>query len=130
MAKDCRTTLKCNECESERHISAMHPGTAPWSLGEQLQHAAEDEQSGECEPRTPPIVTSKCTEICGGSTKARSCSKICLVKVYHANNPSEVHRVYAILDDQSNRSFVKPQFFDLLDINSSASPILLKHAPA
>lgn len=126
MAKDCRTTLKCNECESDRHISAMHPGTAPWSLGEQLQHAAEDEQSRECEPRTPPIVTSKCTEICSGSTKARSCSKICLVKVYHANNPSKVHRVYAILEDQSNRSLVKPQFFDLLDINSSASPFTLK----
>lgn len=67
-----------------------------------------------------------CTEICGGAPKPRSCSKICLVKVSHTDHPSKSHRVYAVLDDQSNRSLVKSGFFNLLDINSSASPYTLK----
>ena len=126
MAKDCKATLKCVECESGKHTSAMHPGPAPWSFGRQAEHSPEDRQSGESEDFAPPIVTSKCTEICGGAPKPRSCSKICLVKVSHADYPSKCHRVYAVLDDQSNRSLVKSEFFNLLDINSSASPYTLK----
>lgn len=126
MAKDCKNTLKCIECESDKHISAMHPGPAPWSFGGQAEHSPEDKQSGEREDFVPPIVTSKCTEICGGSPTPRSCSKISLVKVFHADNPSKSHRVYAVLDDQSNRSLVKSEFFNLLDINSSESPYTLK----
>ena len=126
MAKDCKTTLKCIEYESDKHTSAMHPGPAPWSFGGQAEHSPEDEQSGESEELAPPIVTSKCTEICGGAPRPRSCSKICLVKVSHADYPNKSHRVYAVLDDQSNRSLVKSEFFNLLDINSSASPYTLK----
>ena len=121
-----KITLKCVECESDKHTSAMHPGPAPWSFGGQAEHSPEDKQSGESEDIAPPIVTSKCTEICGGAPKPRSCSKICLVKVSHADYPSKCHRVYAVLDDQSNRSLVKSEFFNLLDSNSSASPYTLK----
>lgn len=130
MAKDCKATLKCVECESDKHTSAMHPGPAPWSFGGQAERSPEDKQSGESEDLAPPIVTSKCTEICGGAPKPRSCSKICLVKVSHADYPSKCHRVYAVLDDQSNRSLVKSEFFNLLDINSSASPYTLKTCPS
>lgn len=126
MAKDCKTTLKCVECASDKHISAMHPGPAPWSFGGQAEHSPEDMQSRESEGLAAPIVTSKCTEICGGAPKPRSCSKICLVKVFHADNPSKSHRVYAVLDDQSNRSLVKSEFFSVLDIDSTASPYTLK----
>ena len=28
LAKDCQATLKCSECDSERHCSAMHPDTS------------------------------------------------------------------------------------------------------
>lgn len=63
MAKDCKATLKCVECESDKHTSAMHPGPAPWSFGGQAERSPEDKQSGESEDLAPPIVTSKCTEI-------------------------------------------------------------------
>lgn len=126
MAKDCKSTLQCKECESDKHITAMHPGPAPWSLGDLAEQMPEGMQSRESEDLTPPIVTSKCTEICGGAPKPRYCSKICLVNVYPADHPSNSHRVYAVLDDQSNCSLVKSQFFNLLDINSSASPYTLK----
>lgn len=126
MAKDCKIQPKCVECYSDRHISALHPGPAPWSVGGQAEHSPEDKQSGENEEVSSPIVTSKCTEICGGDPNPRSCSKICLVKVFHADRPSKSHRVYAVLDDQSNRSLVKSEFFSLLDIDSVASPYTLK----
>lgn len=126
MAKDCKTTLKCVECESDKHTSAMHPGPAAWLLGGQTEHSPGDKQSGESEDLAPPIVTSKCTDICGGTPRPRSCSKICLVKVSHADHPSKSHRVYAVLDDQSNRSLVKSEFFDLLDIKGRATPYTLK----
>ena len=126
MAKDCKATLKCKECESNKHPSAMHPGPAPWSRNEHTEQTPEDEQSGEGEEPTSPVVTSKCTEICGGAPKPRSCSKICLVNMYHADHPSKSLRVYAVLDDQSNRSLVKSQFFDLLDIKGSTSTYTLK----
>lgn len=126
MAKDCKATLKCIECESDKHTSAMHPGPAPWSSGGQVGHSPGNEQSGENEELAPPIVNSKCTEICGNAPRPRSCSKICLVKVSHADHPSESHKVYVVLDDQSNRSLVKSEFFTLLNINSSASPYTLK----
>lgn len=133
IAKDCKTALKCKECESDQHTSAMHPGPAPWSPHGQTGHSPGNdqsreqggEQSGEREAATP-VVTSKCTEICGDAPQPRSCSKICLVKVSHTDNPSNSHRVYAVLDDQSNRSLVKSEFFSLLGINSGASPYTLK----
>lgn len=101
----------------------MHPGPAPWSLG---ALPAENEQSGEPEEQAPPEVTSMCTEICGGAPKPRSCSKICLVNVYQAEHPNRSHRVYAMLDNQSNRSLAKSQFFDLFGLNGSTSPYTLR----
>lgn len=41
----------------------------------------------------------------------RSCSKICLVKVYPAGQPDQAIRLYAIYDEQSNRSLVRSKFF-------------------
>lgn len=65
IAKDCKATLKCKECESVKHTSAVHPGLAPWSLG---VLTAENEQGKE------PEVTSMCMEVCGGAPKTRTCS--------------------------------------------------------
>ncbi len=52
--------------------------------------------------------------------------KSCLVSVHHVDHPSKSHRVYAVQDDQSNGSLIKSQFYDLLDINSSASSYTLR----
>lgn len=67
-----------------------------------------------------------CTEVCGESLSARSCSKICLVKVHPKGYPGKTTRVYAILDDQSNRSLAKSEFFDIFNIKGSVSPNTLR----
>ena len=67
---------------------------------------------------------------CGGRgalrLSAKSCSKICLVKVYPKENPERAIKMYAMLDDQSNRSLATSEFFELYGICSSAFPYTLK----
>ena len=123
IAKDCKVRIKCSECESDKHTSAMHPGRAPWPLG---TPAAANAQSGEPEEHPSPDVTSMCTEICGGAPKPRSCSKVCLVNVYQIHNPNISYRVYVVLDHQCNRSLAKSQLFDLFNINGSTAPYTLR----
>lgn len=119
VAKDCKLSVKCRECDSEKHVSALHPGPAPWSC-----------EKAKCEPEQQkddlPNVISKCTEICSSSPQPRSCSKICLVKAYPSNQRNKMQHVYAVLDDQSNRSLAKSQFFDLFGIETNLSPYTLK----
>ena len=123
MAKDCKATVKCKECDSERHISALHPGPAPW-LTEASPTQRED--GGEPEPNEETEITAKCTDICNKAPRPRSCAKISLVSVYPANNPDNAHRMYVVLDDQSNRSLAKPEFFNLFNIHGEVTSYTLK----
>lgn len=45
MTIDCKTSLKCMECESDKHTSATHSGSAPWSFVGQAEHSPEAKQS-------------------------------------------------------------------------------------
>lgn len=71
-------------------------------------------------------MNSACTKVCGEGSSAKSCSKICLVRVYPKGRPEAAVKMYAMLDDQSNRSLVRSEFFKLFCINSLASPYLMK----
>ena len=115
LAKDCKIAVKCNECDSDRHSSAMHPGPAPGHRRSSPLHTT-----------APPAVSSQCTEVYSKGLTARSCSKICLVKVYPQNRPESAVKMYAILDDQSNRSLARSEFFDLFSIHGSPSLYSLK----
>lgn len=117
MAKDCKVSVRCRECDSDRHVSALHPGPAP------LQH--EEAKADPEQQEEQPDVTSKCTEIFGTSPQRRSCSKICLVNVYPINHPTKAQCLYAVLDDHSNCSLAKTQLFDLFGIKGSPSPYTL-----
>lgn len=62
VAKDCTAVVKCSECDSTKHVSAMHPGppsqtTAPVTLS---QNGREGEANNSRE-----VVSSSCTEVCG-----------------------------------------------------------------
>nr|XP_055053880.1 uncharacterized protein LOC129439016 [Misgurnus anguillicaudatus] len=124
VAKDCKTTLKCLECKSEKHISAMHPGPPPTPA----VVAAEKEDDKNLNEDMDLSVTSKCTEICGkiNTHSPRSCSKICLVKVFPAGRREKAVTMYAVLDEQSNRSLAKTEFFNIFDIKTNSSPYTLK----
>ena len=60
MAKDCSVKLKCFECESDRHCTAMHPDI---HLSPAVSSVIEPDT--EQQNNTPSEVTSRCTEVCG-----------------------------------------------------------------
>ena len=122
VAKNCEVNVKCTECDSDRHQAALHPGPAPWLSKPPpppSQHGGEEDPSD-------PDVTSKCTEVCGKGFSEKSCSKICLVNVYPTGSRSESRKMYAILDDQSNRSLARSEFFETFGIGGTTAPYTLK----
>lgn len=124
MAKDCKVAVKCFECNSPKHISALHPGPAPAS--KDATSEGDVQNKGEDQTETSPSVVSKCTEVCGLSNCPRSCSKICLVKVYQEGQKDRTFNMYAVIDEQSNRSLAKSEFFDLFEIKTMPAPYTLK----
>lgn len=122
LARDCKVTLKCDECNSDKHIMALHPGPPPWSA-KALSPPTDDSGESEKEDTTPDPL---CTKVCGDRFKSKSCSKICLVKVYPKEHPQQAIKMYAMLDDQSNKSLARSEFFDLFRIKAGSYPYTLK----
>ncbi|XP_068120871.1 uncharacterized protein [Hyperolius riggenbachi] len=124
-AKNCKFSENCKECDSTDHNTALHPGPAPWTL----QHTYSTTEHGGEEGDTPTVtleVTPQCTEVCKGATGGRSCSKMCLVRVYPAEQREKAVKMYAILDDQSNGSLAHPTFFDMFNVKGPSSPYSLR----
>lgn len=65
-------------------------------------------------------------EICGDSQIPKSCSKICLIGVYPEDHPEIMVKMYAVLDEQSNRSLARPEFFDLFKVKGKEHPYTLQ----
>lgn len=53
-------------------------------------------------------------------------SKICLVQVHPKGEPHNTKKMYAIIDDQSNQSLAKTEFFDMFAIQGTTTPYTLK----
>ncbi|XP_039863534.1 uncharacterized protein LOC120718871 [Simochromis diagramma] len=124
LARNCEDDISCSECGSKSHIAALHPGSAPWSTN--TAHSAPD-QGGEGNSNlNEGDVSTACTEVCGNYSAGRSCSKICLTRVYPTDCPEAAVTVYTILDEQSNRSLARTEFFDLFNIAGPPSPYTLK----
>ena len=124
-AKDCKDVIQCSECNSDKHIAALHSGPAPWST-KQVVSPSEQHGGEEGESSSSSITTSTCTEVCGDSLTGKSCAKISLVYVYPEGQPERKMRAYAILDDQSNRSLAKSAFFEMFDVDDDTSPYTLR----
>ena len=95
-AKQCKKDVKCDKCKSSRHPTILHK--------------EREEKSDN--------LQSRCTSVCQGKPGGLSCSKILLVEVFVDNRPDVKHRVYAIMDDQSNASMITPNLADQLNIES------------
>ena len=97
MATTCNEKIKCEECGSTRHISAMHiDGYIP----KHIQDSKPNRNiGGEGETFNKELqnssITSKCTQVCGKTFNGKSCAKIILVKVYPNGKPEQAIRTYA-----------------------------------
>lgn len=79
-AKNCDVLVKRTECNSERHIAALHPGPAPRDskpLSPPKVHGGEPEMVPEDEQTS--VGSTVCTQVCSKGFSAKSCSNICLV---------------------------------------------------
>lgn len=123
-AKDCKAVIRCAECNSDDHVSAMHAGPPPWTVLD--SGASLEAHGGEPEPQSNLLTTSNCTEVCGNGFQGKSCSKICLVNVFLSTSPERKTRMYAMLDDQSNVSLARSHFFDTFNVYSEALPYTMK----
>ena len=103
-AKDCKAATKCDTCGSERHPTFLHKEKPKQSLGEELQ--------------------STCTAVCD-NLGGVSCSKIVLVEVFPQGHPDQAHRVYVIVDDQSNASMISPELTDAMGVTGRKEKYLL-----
>ncbi|XP_075707313.1 uncharacterized protein LOC142741872 [Rhinoderma darwinii] len=121
-ARDCEVRAKCIECGSTEHNTALHPGAPSWTSPQDQEHSGELKDTST----DTPAVTSKCTEVCRGLIGGRSCSKISLVRIYPADDRDKAIKVYAILDDQSNKSLAKSAFFDSFNVRGPGAPYSLK----
>ena len=120
LAKDCVTQVKCSECHSDRHITALHAGPPSKPAPEEVELSDAHKHGGE------PAVTSSCTEVCGNTMVGKSCAKICLVNIHPNGQPENKIKAYVVIDDQSNCSLAKPKLFDLLNLGGKATPYMLK----
>ncbi|XP_059820511.1 uncharacterized protein LOC132391399 isoform X1 [Hypanus sabinus] len=124
LARECTIAVKCPECGSPDHVEAMHPDLSPQT---ESAPSPPQQDGGEGEAHSRSIaVSTNCTEVCGQAQSSRSCSKICLTKVYPKGAKDKAIKAYVILDDQSNRSLVSPEFFKLFNIESERFPYYLK----
>lgn len=114
--KNCEKRVQCTECNSKRHHSALHPGPAK----EPSKASTPPEESGREDKIDMPTdaVSSRCTEVCGKDLFGKLCTKICLAKIFPNGQREKAIKIYVIIDDQSNRSFVRSDIFNLFDIKA------------
>lgn len=112
------------ECDSTSHDSALHPGPVLQVKASSVPpHDGGEEEETKT---TTAIINSSCTTVCGTGQVGRSCSKICLVKIFPKNEPDKAIKAYVMLDDQSNRSLAKSSLFDLFNIKCQTHSYYLK----
>ena len=131
MAKDCKRPVKCTECQSDRHLAALHVTKAAkpkdqGKEGEEDKKRDGAQEEGQQHGGESERITTTCTEICGNKHGGRSCSKICLANVYTKVNLDKKIKAYVVIDDQSNRSLARSKLFELLDINGETFPYTLR----
>ena len=120
LAKDCATQVKCSECHSDKHVTALHAGPLSKPAAEEVELKDAHQYNGE------PAVTSSCTKVCGNTMGFKSCANIYLVSIYANSQPENKIKAYVVIDDQSNYSLAKPKLFDLLNLGGKATPYMLK----
>ena len=99
-SKDCNASVSCEKCGSSLHHTVLHMEkrrSVPGDNGEELR--------------------ATCTAICHTRSGGLSCSTIVLLDVFPEKRPDLTHRVYAVIDDQSNASMILPSLADKLGAN-------------
>ncbi|XP_065944078.1 uncharacterized protein [Magallana gigas] len=133
LSRNCTATIKCELCGSSRHATALHieqRNSEPKAAGRwdkehfQANNNPRFADGGEKTGRKTE-VSNKCTELCGTTFSGRSCAKVLPVRVYPSFNSEQAIKVYAVIDEQSNRTLARSQLFDFFNIQSESESYTL-----
>ena len=122
-ARECKADRFCDECRSDKHVAAIHMESY-----QPFRNNRAPENGGEKPAEIhspPPSIKATCTQVCGFGFTGKSCAKTVLVNVYPYGQPEKAHRMYAILDEQSNASLARTEFFDMFDVQGAEVPYSL-----
>ncbi|XP_069110180.1 uncharacterized protein [Argopecten irradians] len=103
MSSKCPIQVSCGKCEKKNHLTVMHCDTPVKSHG------------GESEEAKIHVSTIR-TVVSRKEFKGQSCGKIVLVDVLAPSSSMGKVQVYALLDDQSNRSLISPELCNMIGI--------------
>ena len=123
LSRNCKATIKCELCGNSRHTTAMHPDSDQEHNSSAATGFTVD--GGEKKISTKSAVDSKCTQLCGQTFSGRSCAKVVPVRVYPSGKKEHSIQMYAIVDEQSNRTLARSEFFDLFDVQNNFQPYTL-----
>ena len=117
LSKDCPKRSTCNVCKKS-HPTSLH-GDFKRRKGEQ------GDISTAKDPSKPP--SSDNPAACFASTRSQNQAHSMIVPVWlhHHNDPSNECLVYALLDDQSNTTFVGQNTLDSLSVSGPETSLLL-----
>ncbi|KAI4896126.1 hypothetical protein NFI96_006642 [Prochilodus magdalenae] len=93
----------------------MHPGP----VSQEPKALISMPENIEKKDKTATNVSSidcHCTEVCGETQAPKSCAKICLVRLFPVGQREKAVKMYAVIDDQSNRSLARSEFFELFNV--------------
>ncbi|XP_062572713.1 uncharacterized protein LOC134234663 [Saccostrea cucullata] len=124
---ECHSDVQCGECSSKFHTSPLHVNRPKIKTPYPLRNNGGENftERQDFENVNNPDVNSKCTQICGQAYGGKSCAKTILVHVYLKHCPQKSVKIYAVIDDQSNRTLAKPKLFDLMDSIGTTTNYLL-----
>jgi hypothetical protein len=109
LARNCKATIKCKKCDSDRNLVLLH---------RDKRENVDNKNDGE-------EVRATCTKLCDSNRGGLSCSKIVLMDISLQDKPDKIHRVYALVDEQSNASMITPDLANKLGINSKKEKYFL-----
>lgn len=70
-------------------------------------------------------VSNKCTKLCETTFSGRSCAKDLPIRLYPLANSEQAIKVFAVIDEQSIRTLVRSQLFDIFNIQSESGSYTL-----
>ncbi|XP_062607667.1 uncharacterized protein LOC134269481 [Saccostrea cucullata] len=109
--RQCTERIKCKECGSNNHVTAMHVSYKR-KLQDSCSQTAHGGETGLIK------VDSKCTTVCN-EFNGRSCAKTVLVRVYSEEHPETSATVYAMIDEHCNRTLASSELMDTLGVQGN-----------
>ena len=127
-SKNCRVRLSCEEC-GKQHPTILHnPVTVSKGQSSRVQNVSQNYDSHQVTSKPEsPTSTSPNANVCSSVDLVGSVtnSMIVPVIVHHKDNPQLEVKVYALLDDASDTTFIKTSVKEQLGVQGIKTSLIL-----